>query len=120
MGTDVATRFDAVSAEDRDRLRLWRGEPINAREPGDSIALFLRMTAYSSAAKDADLSRAVARRVNMLDPPDKLEHDADLIARAQQIARDAGPPPPGGPARSELLAAIQIEPQRPEPAPAAT
>jgi hypothetical protein len=68
------------------------------------------MTAYPSAARDADLFRAVARRVNMLDPPDKLEHDAALIARAQQIARAAGPPPPGGPARSELLAAIQVEP----------
>jgi 2-polyprenyl-6-methoxyphenol hydroxylase-like FAD-dependent oxidoreductase len=110
VGADAAARFDAVSAEDRDRLRLWRGEPINVREPGDSIALFLRMTAYSSAGKDADLFRAVARRVNMLDPPGKLERDAALIARAQQIARDAGAPPPGGPARSELLAAIKLEP----------
>ena len=70
------------------------------------------MTAYPAAAKDADLFRAVARRVDMLDPPNKLEHDTALIARAQQIARDAGPPPPGGPARSELLAAIQLEPAK--------
>jgi hypothetical protein len=110
VGADAAARFDAVSAEDRDRLRLSRGEPIDVRDPGDSIALFLRMTAYPAAAKDAELFRAVARRVNMLDPPDKLEHDATLIARAQQIARDAGPPPPGGPTRSELLAAIQLGP----------
>ena len=110
VGADAAARFEAVSAEDRDRLRLWRGEPINVREPSDSIALFLRMTAYPAAAKEPDLFRAVARRVNMLDPPDKLEHDATLIARAQQIARDAGPSPLGGPARSELLAAIQPEP----------
>jgi 2-polyprenyl-6-methoxyphenol hydroxylase-like FAD-dependent oxidoreductase len=112
VGADAAARFEAVSAEDRDRLRLWRGEPINVREPGDSIALFLRMTAYPAAAKEPDLFRAVARRVNMLDPPDKLEHDGTLIARAQQIARDAGPPSPGGPARSELLAAIQHEPSK--------
>jgi 2-polyprenyl-6-methoxyphenol hydroxylase-like FAD-dependent oxidoreductase len=110
LGADAAARFDAVAAEDRDRLRLWRGEPLNVRKPGDSIALFLRMTAYPAAAKDADLFRAVARRVNMLDPPNKLEHDAALIARAQQIARDSGPPPPGGPPRAELLAAIQDEP----------
>lgn len=113
VGEDTAARFDAVSAEDRDRLRLWRGEPIDVREPADSIALFLRMTAYPAAANDADLFRAVARRVNMLDPPDKLEHDAALIARAQQIAHDAGPPRPGGPARSELLSAIQLEPSTP-------
>jgi hypothetical protein len=110
VGADAAVRFDAVSAEDRDRVRLWRGERINVREPGDSIALFLRMTAYPAAAKDADLFRAVARRVNMLDPPDKLERNAALITRAQQIARDAGPPPPGRPARTALLAAIQLQP----------
>jgi hypothetical protein len=58
-----------------------------------------------------DQFRAVARRVNMLDPPpDKLEHDAALITRAQEIARDAAAPPPAGPARSELLAAIDPEP----------
>jgi 2-polyprenyl-6-methoxyphenol hydroxylase-like FAD-dependent oxidoreductase len=110
VGTDTAARFDAVSAEDRDRLRLWRGEPIDVREPGDSIALFLRMTAYPSAAKDAELFRAVARRVNMLDPPDRLERDAALIARARDVARDAGEPPPAGPTRSELLTAISLEP----------
>lgn len=108
IGADAAARFDAVSAEDRDRLRLWRGEPVDVREPGDSMALFLRMTAYAAAAKDPDLFRAVARRVNMLDPPDTLEHDATLIGRAEQIARDSGPPPRSGPARTELLEAIQL------------
>jgi len=110
VGADAAARYDCVSAEDRDRLRLWRGEPINVREPGDSIALFLRMTAYPAAAKDAGLFRAVARRVNMLDPPDKLERDAALIARAQQIARDAAAPPASTLGRSELLAAIHPQP----------
>lgn len=112
VGADAAARFDAVSAEDRDRLRLWQGEPIDVRDPDNSIALFLRMTAYPAAAKDADLFRAVARRVNMLDPPDALEHDAALIAHAQEIARNSGPPPRGGPTRTELLAAIQREPSK--------
>jgi hypothetical protein len=31
--TDTAARFDAVSAEDRDRLRLWQGEPIDVLNP---------------------------------------------------------------------------------------
>jgi 2-polyprenyl-6-methoxyphenol hydroxylase-like FAD-dependent oxidoreductase len=108
VGADAAARFDAVSAEDRDRIRLWHGEPIDVREPGDSIALFLRMTAYPAAAKDADLFRAVARRVNLLDPPDALTQDRALIARAQQIARDGGTLPPSGPARAELLEAIEL------------
>jgi hypothetical protein len=120
VGADAAARFDAVSAEDRDRLRLWRGEPINVREPGDSIALFLRMTAYPSAAKDAGLFRAVARRVNMLDPPGKLEHDAALITRAPsrshvtpQRHRQAGPRVRNYSQRSST------SPRRPEPTPAA-
>jgi len=107
-GADAAARFDVVSAEDRDRLRLWQGEPIDVRDPSHSMALFLRMTAYAAAAEDPDLFRAVARRVNMLDPPDALEHDTTLIGRARQIAHDSGPPQPGGPARAELLEAIDL------------
>jgi 2-polyprenyl-6-methoxyphenol hydroxylase-like FAD-dependent oxidoreductase len=106
VGADAAARFDAVSAEDRDRLRLWQGEPIDVREPADSMALFLRMTAYPAAAKDADLFRAVARRVNLLDPPDALEHDETLIARAQEIGRKGGSPPASGPTRHKLLEVI--------------
>jgi 2-polyprenyl-6-methoxyphenol hydroxylase-like FAD-dependent oxidoreductase len=100
---DVAARFDSVSAEDRDRLRLWQGEPIDIRDPGHSMALFLRMSAYPAAMKDANLFRAVARRVNLLEAPDAMERDAELIARAEQIARDGGPPASTGPPRSELL-----------------
>ena len=106
VGADAAARFDAVSAEDRDRLRLWQGEPIDVREPGDSMALFLRMTVYAAAAKDPDLFRAVARRVNLLDPPDALERDQTLMERAQQIAGDGGPPPRSRPERAELLELI--------------
>ena len=45
VGTDVAARFEAVSEQDHDRIRLWKGEPIDVRDPGDSMALFLRLIA---------------------------------------------------------------------------
>lgn len=106
VGADAAARFDAVSAEDRDRMRLWQGEPLDVRTPSDSMALFLRMTAYAVAATDPDLFRAVARRVNMLDPPDALERDEALIGRAQELARSNGVAVPAGPTRDELLEAI--------------
>jgi hypothetical protein len=106
VGADAAARFDSVSAEDRDRLRLWQGEPIDVRNPADSVALFLRMSAYPAAMKDANLFRAVARRVNLLDSPDAMASDEDLIARARQIAQETGAPRQPGPARSELLARI--------------
>ena len=108
VGADASARFDAVSAEDRDRLRLWGGEAIDVRDPADSIALFLRMTAYPASAKDTDLFRAVARRVNLLDPPDALQEDDTLVARAQELARDAGPPPLAGPSRDVLLELIGV------------
>jgi hypothetical protein len=106
---DAAARFDSVSAEDRDRLRLWRGEPIDVREPSDSMALFLRLTASMDAARDRDLFRAVARRVNLLDRSDAMEQDELLIERARKIAADAVSPSPSGPTRAELLEAISAE-----------
>jgi hypothetical protein len=102
VGDDAASRFDSVSAEDRDRLRLWQGAPIDVRNPADSMALFLRMTAYPGAMKDADLFRAVAGRVNALDAPDALERNEELIARARALGEELPPPPPA-PARDELL-----------------
>ena len=54
---------------------------------------------------DPDLFRAVARRVNALDPPDALERDEALVARALELAADA-PRPRIGPTRDELLGLI--------------
>jgi 2-polyprenyl-6-methoxyphenol hydroxylase-like FAD-dependent oxidoreductase len=109
VGADAAARFDAVSAEDRDRLRLWQGEPIDVRNPSDSIALFLRLTAGIAAAKDPDVFRALARRVNLLDPPDAMERDGVLIERARKIASDGVPPSPAEPTRAELLETISAK-----------
>lgn len=112
VGADAAARFDAVSAEDRDRLRVWGGDPIDVGDPRDSMALFLRLTGYPAAMNDPQLFRAVARRVNLLDPPDALERNSALIERAQEIAREAGPPPVMGPTRPELLEVLARAPSR--------
>jgi 2-polyprenyl-6-methoxyphenol hydroxylase-like FAD-dependent oxidoreductase len=106
VGADAAARFDVVSAEDRDRLRHWKGEPIDVRNPGDSMALFLRLTAFPAAAKDPELFRAVARQLNLLGPPDALQRDGTLIERARTIAADGEPTSPAGPSRTKLLATI--------------
>lgn len=101
-GADAAARFDAVSAEDRDRIRLWKGARIDVRDPRDSMALFLRLTAYPVSARDTRLFRAVARRVNALDPPDALARDEALVARALELA-DEVPQAPPVPTREGLL-----------------
>ena len=106
VGSDAAARFESVSAEDRDRLRLWRGQPIDIRDPKDSLALFIRMTAFPAAAQDPEIFRAVARRVNLFDPPDAMERDEELIERARTIASDGEQPTPQGPTREKLLKTI--------------
>jgi 2-polyprenyl-6-methoxyphenol hydroxylase-like FAD-dependent oxidoreductase len=109
-GADAAARFDAVSDEDRDRIRLWKGEQVDTRDPNDSLALFLRLTAYPASAGDPELFRAVARRVNALDPPDALGSDEALVARAMELAADGGRRPQPGPSRDELLGLIAQAP----------
>jgi hypothetical protein len=106
VGADAASRFDVVSAEDRDRLRHWRGEPIDVRDPTDSMALFLRLTAFPAAATDRELFRAVARQVNLLSPPDAIQQDEALIERARTIAASQTSTSVAGPSRIELLETI--------------
>jgi hypothetical protein len=80
VGEDIRQRYRAVAAEDRDRARWWGGEPIDVTDPAASLALFLRLAVYRMAPADPRLLRAVARRVDVLDPPDRLEDDQDLHA----------------------------------------
>ncbi len=114
VGAEAVAHFDAVSDEDRDRIRLWQGEPIDIRDPADSMALFLRLTAYPASARDPGLFRAVARRVNALDPPDALSRDEALVARALELAED-GAPPRVGPTRDELLSLLAEAPATARP-----
>jgi 2-polyprenyl-6-methoxyphenol hydroxylase-like FAD-dependent oxidoreductase len=104
VGEDLRDRFRAVAAEDRDRARWWGGEPIDVTDPAASMALFLRAVVYRVAPADPRLLRAVVRRIDLLDPPSRLEQDPELHALALDLFRDALPRP--GPSRSHLLQAL--------------
>jgi 2-polyprenyl-6-methoxyphenol hydroxylase-like FAD-dependent oxidoreductase len=104
VGEDLRDRYRAVAEEDRDRARWWGGEPIDVTDPAASMALFLRAVVYRVAPADPRLLRAVVRRVDLLDPPDRLEGDGDLHALALDLFR--GAPRPPGPSRSQLLEAL--------------
>jgi 2-polyprenyl-6-methoxyphenol hydroxylase-like FAD-dependent oxidoreductase len=104
VGQDVRDRYRAVTAEDRDRARWWGGEPIDVTDPAASMALFLRAVVYRVAPADPRLLRAVVRRVDLLDPPHRLEQDPELHALALDLFR--GVPPRPGPSRSHLLQAL--------------
>ena len=105
FGADAAARFDAVSAEDRDRIRMWSGEPIDPTDRADTMPLFLRTVVFRAAMQDPALLRAVCRRMNGLDPVDALSSDADLLDHAERLARELPPPPPP-PHRDAVLAAL--------------
>jgi hypothetical protein len=94
----------AVAAEDRDRARWWGGEPIDVTDSAASLALFLRLVVYRMAPADPRLLRAVARRVDLLDPPDRLEEDRDLHTLALDLFRGASLAPV--PSRSQMLEAL--------------
>jgi 2-polyprenyl-6-methoxyphenol hydroxylase-like FAD-dependent oxidoreductase len=104
VGEDLRDRYRAVAEEDRDRARWWGGEPIDITDPAASMALFLRAVVYRVAPADPRLLRAVVRRVDLLDPPDRLEQDRELHALALDLSRDA--PRPAGPSRSQMLEAL--------------
>jgi hypothetical protein len=86
------------------RARWWGGEPINVTDPAASMALFLRAVVYRVAPADPRLLRAVVRRVDLLDRPDRLEQNQELHALALDLFR--GAPRPAGPSRSQMLQAL--------------
>lgn len=104
VGADARARYDAVSAEDRDRIRVWSGEPVDPTDRTASMPLFLRSVVYRVCTQDPDLLRAVCRRINLLDPVDALASNAPLLDRAEKLFRDlprAAPPP-----RESVVAAL--------------
>jgi 2-polyprenyl-6-methoxyphenol hydroxylase-like FAD-dependent oxidoreductase len=128
---DLAQRFDAlvrddleacyraVAAEDRDRARLWAGEPIDVTDPNASMALFLRLVVYRVAAADSAILRGVVRRIDLLDPPGRLEQDEPLLQRARQIFREMradGALSTTTPSREQLLEALTANEGTVEPA----
>ncbi|HZC73506.1 MAG TPA: FAD-dependent oxidoreductase [Jatrophihabitans sp.] len=105
VGSDAAARFAAVSAEDRDRVRLWSGERIDPTDRQQTMPLYLRSVVYRAAPQDPRLLRAVCRRINLLDPIDALPSDAELLDRAEALFKQL---PSAVPTRRDrLLAALR-------------
>jgi 2-polyprenyl-6-methoxyphenol hydroxylase-like FAD-dependent oxidoreductase len=105
VGVDAEARYEAVSAEDRDRVRLWSGERVDPTDRSESMPLFLRTVVYRAAAADPSLLRAVCRRINMLDPIDELPENTELLDHAEAIFREL-PAVPSTP-RATVLDALQ-------------
>jgi hypothetical protein len=106
---DVAkNRFEAVAVEDRERLRMYGGEPIDITDPRDSVPLFLRLIMPRAAIGDAELLRAVLRRVNMIESPDVLANDTQMLDQGRRLFLGSGisEAPVAQPSRADVLEAL--------------
>jgi flavin-dependent dehydrogenase len=106
VDADLRARYETVSAEDRDRARVWGGEPLDVTDPAASMPLFIRAVVFRVAALDPAVLRAVGRRAHALDPIDQLESDPDLIRRARELYAGLRDTVPASPPRERLLAAL--------------
>ena len=92
IGADATSRYEAVCVEDRDRVRLWSGEPIDPTDRADTMPLFLRSVVYRVAPQDPTLLRAVCRRIELLDPIHALATNPELLDRAKKLLTSSRPP----------------------------
>jgi hypothetical protein len=100
-------RYRAVTDEDRDRARLWAGEPIVVPDPPPARPCSCERS--STRPPPTGLLRAVVRRIDLLDPPNWLKENRDLHQLVLETLRAMGertppatwslPPPDGGGAR---------------------
>jgi 2-polyprenyl-6-methoxyphenol hydroxylase-like FAD-dependent oxidoreductase len=104
MGEEIAGRYRLSSVLDRACLRAYHGEP--AWDAGESSARFIETVVAPAASEDAEVFRAVKRRLFQLDPVAALAGNAAVHERARQIAVTRPPTPPSGPTREEVLQII--------------
>lgn len=106
---EAETCYSAVADEDRDRSLTWRAEQPSGAFLGRSFAGFVRQCAQPALLLDGHVARAVLRRANLLDPPDALKRDSEVMKRIVEL-QPAIPPLPAGsvPDREELLQLVGV------------
>lgn len=104
--------FTESAAMDRARKYRWNSRPV----PEWDVASMERQAlifqgVFSGAASDPVLMRALMRRIHLVDRPDQLLEDEEVVRRATAV-RDAarsGPRPVFGPSRQELIAMLNVK-----------
>jgi 2-polyprenyl-6-methoxyphenol hydroxylase-like FAD-dependent oxidoreductase len=109
----VRREVDAVYRESAatDRARTYRvsGEPVpeHDRDEIDRQDLIARGVMRGSV-RDPALGRAFLRRINLIDAPDAILEDPEVLAKAIKVRADSANdvPPKMGPDRAEILAIL--------------
>ena len=100
----------ADAARDARGADVAEGEPASDEaSPSDVMRQIMRHGLLPAVRSDAVVFRAFVRSFNLLDPPEQLMSDPDLVARVMQAynERDQRPPEPVlGPPRDEMLATL--------------
>jgi hypothetical protein len=103
----IRERYDFATALDEQRLRAWRGEPVDFTRHDGDYALFSLAAAGAAASVDPHVFRMLVRRTGLLDSTAVLDSDITLQRHIEDVFKQmpAAPRPPSGPTREELLAA---------------
>jgi flavin-dependent dehydrogenase len=98
-------RYDFLTALDDQRLRMWRGEPVDFSRRDRAYALFSFLAAGTAAMADPDVFRVFVRRIGLLDSTRVLDDDPVMQERIEALFRElrAKPRPAAGPTREEML-----------------
>jgi 2-polyprenyl-6-methoxyphenol hydroxylase-like FAD-dependent oxidoreductase len=99
--------YEASVAQDGTAMKLQRGEPLNDFET--FLRSLIREGVFPAAMTDPVVSRAWFRSFNLLDSPEALMTNVEVMRRVMEVWNDRDnrePEPPAGPGREELFAAI--------------
>lgn len=105
---DRASRGLVVSDDEEGALLGSAGGPGGALDP-ESARSLLRDGLFPATRTDPVVFRAFLRTFNLLDPPDQILRDPDVIGRILTVWQDRAnreDPPPIGPDRAALLALL--------------
>jgi 2-polyprenyl-6-methoxyphenol hydroxylase-like FAD-dependent oxidoreductase len=105
--------FRTATATDNERKSYWSGAPIDFTTPAGALHLFLLMVFPMAGMRDPEIFRKAVRRLTLLDDPESLEGEQDLLQRAARIVQEhfAGAlTARQGPSRSELNEILQRSP----------
>jgi 2-polyprenyl-6-methoxyphenol hydroxylase-like FAD-dependent oxidoreductase len=105
---ELQRRYRLATELDEQRLRLWRGEPVDLAHRDGDYALFTVAAGGAAATVDADVARAFARRIGLLDSTSVLDEDVALQERIEEVfaALTAVPRPAAGPPAVEMRSLV--------------
>ncbi len=98
-----------IVEQDRAHARMRQGgQDPPTRNPGEDFEAYVRTVVTPAMAEDPAAFRAARRRMTLLDAPDALARNTDVLERAANLAATRRPTEvaPARPTRQELLAII--------------